>query len=249
MENKKDKPAIVILAAGLGKRMKSQKAKVLHEIMGKPMIMYVVETAIRISGKNVILVVGNQAEKVIKTVAKNVEVNFAFQKKQLGTGHATLSAMPHIPEDVNEVIILCGDVPLLTAKTVQALYQDHLDEKRDLSLLAVNVDNPQGYGRVVMDEQRNIIGIIEDADATKEQKLIKMINTGIYCVNKEFLSHALKKIKSDNVQGELYLTDIVEIGYKSGKKVGVIVGKNCQEVIGVNSPEDLMEVENIMRNE
>ena len=249
MENKQEKPAVIILAAGLGKRMKSDKAKVLHEIMGKPMIMYVVETAISVSEKNVIVVVGNQAEKVKETVSKKAKVNFALQKEQLGTGHATLCAKSFIKKDVNEIIILCGDVPLLTVQTVLALYNDHLFAKRDLSLLAVEVDRPQGYGRVVMDEKRNLTGIIEDADATEEQKMIKIINTGIYCVNKYFLFNALKKIKSNNVQGELYLTDIVEIGYQSKKKIGVMVGNNYQEIIGVNSPEDLKQVENIMRND
>jgi len=244
----KEKQAIVILAAGLGKRMKSGKAKVLHEILGKPMIMYVVETANRIAGNNVVLVIGNQADKVRKMVSESAEVIFALQKDQLGTGHAVSCALPYLPDNTQEVVVLCGDVPLLTFETVMRLIKDHVKAKRDISLLAVEIDNPKGYGRVLFDKNRNVSGIVEEADASAEQKKIKTINTGIYCIKKEFLFDSLQKVKSDNVQGEFYLTDIVKIGYREGKVVGVIIGGDCEETIGVNNRHDLMTVENIMRN-
>jgi len=244
----KEKQAIVILAAGLGKRMKSGKAKVLHEILGKPMIMYVVETANRIAGNNVVLVIGNQADKVRKMVSESAEVIFALQKDQLGTGHAVSCALPYLPDNTQEVVVLCGDVPLLTFETVMRLIKDHVKAKRDISLLAVEIDNPKGYGRVLFDKNRNVSGIVEEADASAEQKRIKTINTGIYCIKKEFLFDSLQKVKSDNVQGEFYLTDIVKIGYREGKVVGVIIGGDCEETIGVNNRHDLMTVENIMRN-
>ena len=207
----KEKQAIVILAAGLGKRMKSGKAKVLHEILGKPMIMYVVETANRIAGNNVVLVIGNQADKVREMVSESAEVIFALQKDQLGTGHAVSCALPYLPDNTQEVVVLCGDVPLLTFETVMRLIKDHVKAKRDISLLAVEIDNPKGYGRVLFDKNRNVSGIVEEADASAEQKRIKTINTGIYCIKKEFLFDSLQKVKSDNVQGEFYLTDIVKI--------------------------------------
>lgn len=244
----KEKQAIVILAAGLGKRMKSGKAKVLHEILGKPMIMYVVETANRIAGNNVVLVIGNQADKVREMVSESAEVIFALQKDQLGTGHAVSCALPYLPDNTQEVVVLCGDVPLLTFETVMRLIKDHVKAKRDISLLAVEIDNPKGYGRVLFDKNRNVSGIVEEADASAEQKRIKTINTGIYCIKKEFLFDSLQKVKSDNVQGEFYLTDIVKIGYREGKVVGVIIGGDCEETIGVNNRHDLMTVENIMRN-
>ncbi len=244
----KERQAVVILAAGMGKRMKSGKAKVLHEILGKPMIIYVVETANRIAGNNVVLVIGNQADKVREVVSESAEVIFALQKDQLGTGHAVSCALPYLPDHTQEVVVLCGDVPLLTFETVMRLIKDHVKAKRDISLLAVEIDNPKGYGRVLSDKNGNVSGIVEEADASAEQKRIKTINTGIYCIKKEFLFDSLQKVKSDNIQGEFYLTDIVKIGYREGKVVGVIIGGDGEETIGVNNRHDLMTVENIMRN-
>lgn len=243
-----EKPAIVILAAGMGKRMKSDKAKALHEISGKPMIMYVVETAKKVAGNDVVLVIGHQAEKVRKIVSENANVIFALQKDQLGTGHAVSCALPYLPDHTKDVIILCGDVPLLTFETVMRLLKDHIIANRDISLLAVTIENPKGYGRVLFDEKMNVSGIVEEADASAEQKRIKTINTGIYCVKKEILFDSLKKIKSNNVQGEFYLTDIIELGYREGKVVGVLIGDDSEETVGVNTIYDLMTVENILRN-
>ena len=240
------KPAIVILAAGMGKRMKSRKAKVLHKILGKPMILYVVETARKVAGNDVILVVGNQAGKVRAIVSENEEVIYALQKEQLGTGHAVLCALPYIPDYAQEVVILCGDVPLITSDTIMRFIEDHVEAKRDLSLLAVEMENPEGYGRILLDENRQVYGIIEEADASDEQKEIKIVNTGIYCIKKELLSDLLQKIKSDNVQGEFYLTDIVKIGYNEEMVVGAMVCSDCEEVVGINSSQDLMTAESIM---
>ena len=242
------KPVVVILAAGMGKRMKSDKAKVLHEIFGKPMIMYVVETAKKIAGNDVILVIGHQDDKVRKVVSEDSNVIFALQKDQLGTGHAVSCALPYLPDHTQEVIILCGDVPLLTFETVMRLLKDHIMAKRDISLLAVKINNPKGYGRVLFDEKMNVSGIVEEADASAKQKSIKTINTGIYCVKKEILFDSLKKIKSDNVQGEFYLTDVVELGYREGKVVGVLIGDDSEETVGVNTIHDLMTVENILHS-
>jgi UDP-N-acetylglucosamine diphosphorylase/glucosamine-1-phosphate N-acetyltransferase len=243
-----EKQAVVILAAGMGKRMKSDKAKVLHEILGKPMIMYVVETAKKVAGNDVVLVVGNQAEKVRKIVSENHTVIFALQQDQLGTGHAVSCALPYLPDHTKNVIILCGDVPLLTFETVNRLLKDHILANRDISLLAVSINNPKGYGRVLFDEKMNVSGIVEEADASSEQKSIKTINTGIYCVKKEILFDSLNKIKSNNVQGEFYLTDIIELGYREGKVVGVLIGDDSEEIVGVNTKNDLMRVENILHN-
>ena len=228
--------------------MKSPKAKVLHEILDKPMVMYVVETAQKISGENVVLVIGNQAEKVRSVVSESTDVIFAIQEEQLGTGHAVSCALPYLTDTTQEVIILCGDVPLLTYGTLMRLFQDHVNAQRDISLLAVDLDNPQGYGRILFDENRRLLGIVEEADASAEQKRIKTINTGIYCVKKEFLIDSLKQVKSENVQGEFYLTDIVEIGYREGRVVGVLVGDDWEETVGVNTPQDLVQAENILHN-
>jgi bifunctional UDP-N-acetylglucosamine pyrophosphorylase/glucosamine-1-phosphate N-acetyltransferase/UDP-N-acetylglucosamine pyrophosphorylase len=239
--------AVIILAAGLGTRMKSNKAKVLHEILGRPMLLYVIETAKKVAGQEVILVVGNQAEAVRKVTAKQAPLYFAHQDKQLGTGHAVLCALPYISAHCENVVILCGDVPLITTDTIFKLIGDHLKEKRDITVLAVSIDNPSGYGRILVDENHQVAGIVEEADATEEQKEIKTINTGVYCVGKNFLTHSLHKIDTNNTQGELYLTDIVEVGYKENKAVGVFVGSDEKEFYGVNNHQDLIKVQMLMQ--
>ncbi len=242
-----NKVAVIILAAGLGKRMKSNKAKVLHEILDKPMIMYVVETAKKVAGKNVIIVIGHQAEKVREIVSEKYETIFVLQERQLGTGHAVFCALPYLPSCIEEVIILCGDVPLLTSDTAIRFFDDHVKEKRDISILAVKIDNPTGYGRILFDEKGHVSGIVEESDANKEQKKIKTINTGTYCIRKKLLIDSIKKIKSKNVQGEIYFTDIIEIGYSKKKNVGALIGTDEKEVIGVNNSQDIDVVETIMK--
>ena len=248
MKDAKNEVAVIILGAGLGTRMKSDKAKVLHEILQKPMVLYVAETARKIAGNNVILVIGHQAEKVRRVVSEKVDVLFALQKEQLGTGHAVLCALPYIPKDVGQVIILCGDVPLLTENTMRRLYKDHINAGRDVSLLAVEIENPKGYGRLLINKNRELTGIVEESDATEEQRKVKLINTGIYCIKKEFLFDSLNEVKSDNVKGEFYLTDIVEIGYRNKNVMGVMVGDDWKETVGVNTIQDLQTAESIMRN-
>lgn len=234
---------VIILAAGLGTRMKSNKAKVLHEILGKPMIAYVLETAHQIAGDDIIVVVGHQAERVKDECLKVCPAEFALQFEQLGTGHAVMCAMPSVVEETQNVIILCGDVPLLSAETIGTLLADHRKHDRDLSLLAVEIDNPTGYGRVLIDQQRRLSRIVEEADATESEKVINLINTGIYCVDRTFLAEALTAITPDNAQGEFYLTDIIEIGYQNKKSMGVLIGESPTEVAGVNTVDDLKAVE------
>jgi UDP-N-acetylglucosamine diphosphorylase/glucosamine-1-phosphate N-acetyltransferase len=243
------KIAVVILAAGLGTRMKSNNAKVLHEICGRPMVSYVVETARKVAGNDVILVVGNQADKVRETVSELGAFRYAHQAEQLGTGHAVLCALPHIPKHCQEVVILCGDVPLIKADTVMHLVNSHTDEKRDVSVLAVELDDPAGYGRILLDENSRVRAIVEESDATPEQKGITLINSGIFCVKKQFLLWAVPEIKSDNVQDEIYLTDIIEIAYAGKKHIGVTVGGNTFEVTGINTVQELKIVERVMKNQ
>ena len=238
--------AVIILAAGKGTRMRSDTAKVLHEIQGRPMILYVVEAARKIAGDDVIVVIGNQAEEVRAIVSDTADLLFAYQDQQLGTGHAVLCALPQIPGHCDHVIILYGDVPLIESETIGALVEDHLKARRDVSLLAVEMANPFGYGRILLDDNRQISAIIEEADATAGQKQIKMINSGIYCIDKGFLSEALPKIRSDNAQGELYLTDIMSIGYQEKRNMGVMVGTQCQQILGINTWQDLATVDTIM---
>ena len=243
------KIAVVILAAGLGTRMKSNKAKVLYEVCGKPMVNYVVETARKVAGDNLVLVVGNQADKVRETVSKLGSFGFAYQAAQLGTGHAVLCALPHIPERCQEVVILCGDVPLVKADTVSALIKSHAAENRDISVLAVELEDPTGYGRILLDDKSRVQAIVEESDATPEQKRIRLINTGIFCVKKDFLLQSVPQIKSDNAQGEIYFTDIVEIAHTRKKHIGVTVADNHFEVSGINTIQELKSVESAIKNQ
>jgi UDP-N-acetylglucosamine diphosphorylase/glucosamine-1-phosphate N-acetyltransferase len=245
----KNKVAVVILAAGMGTRMKSNKAKVLHEIADRPMIVYVAEAARKVAGDDVIVVIGNQAQTVRRCLSGCGELIFAHQDNQLGTAHAVLCALPHIPDHCEEVVILCGDVPLIQPETITGLVESHRRDARDISLLAVELDNPYGYGRVLLDDNRQVSGIIEEADATAEQKANKLINAGIYCVKKGFLLEALPQIRSDNAQGELYLTDIMAIGYRGKKKMGVRIADDDQQILGVNTGRDLELVGAIMKKQ
>jgi len=239
--------AVVILAAGLGTRMKSDKAKVLHEVAERPMILYVVEAARKAAGDDVIVVIGHQAQKVREIISETAQIYVAYQEQQLGTAHAVMCAMPLIPDHCDEVVILYGDVPLILPETISGLVEDHLACYRDISLLAVELKNPYGYGRVLLDDNYEVSGIIEEKDATDEQRKIGLINTGIYCINKAFLQDALPKIQSNNVQKELYLTDIMAIGYKENKKTGVMVAADYHQILGINSCQDLEAVDKIMK--
>lgn len=243
------RPAVVILAAGLGKRMKSNRAKVLHTVLGKPMVVYVVEAAIPIAGKAIVVVVGNQAEEVQREVAMRADVMFALQDRQLGTGHAVQCALPHLPAECEEIMVLCGDVPLINSTTLMTLVVEHTRVRRDVTLLAVDMDRPQGYGRVLLGPGGQVMGIVEEADATDEQRAIRTINSGIYCINRRFLEEALPRLTNENAQGEYYLTDIIRIGHQSGKKVGAAWALHPNEVLGINTPQDLARVEAILKGQ
>ena len=241
-----DSFTIIILAAGKGTRMKSDTAKVLHTISGRPMIMYVVETAVKLTGSNVIVVVGTQADEVKKIVSTKVDVKFALQKKQKGTGHAVKCALPVLPSYCSDVIILCGDVPLIKSSTIQSLVDEHVTCRNDVTLLAVKMDNQYGYGRVVIKKAGDLERIVEESDASDKEKLINIINSGIYCVKRNFLESALGQLQTNNAQKEIYLTDIIGIACKSNKNRGLIISQDQNEIIGVNTPQDLQRVQTIL---
>ena len=185
------------------------------------------------------------AEAVRRAVSGET-VRYATQERQLGTGHAVLCALPQLPDDCEQVVVLCGDTPLLTAPTLKGLVCNHLAARRDATLLAVELDDPQGYGRLLLNDRHQVCGIVEEADASAGQRAIRLINTGIYCVTRQFLSEALPNVTPDNAQGEFYLTDIIRIGYESGRNIGVSYGAAPREILGVNTPEDLARVEALM---
>mgnify|MGYP001488050243 FL=1 len=238
--------AAIVLAAGKGTRMKSNKAKVLHLLAGRPIIRYVIETALKVVGYNIVVVIGNQAEAVRQAVAKTADVLFAYQEVQLGTGHAVQCALPSVPPNIKNVIILCGDVPLITEETLNALVTAHLNARNTITLLGVNLDNPTGYGRLVIDNSGAVQKIVEEADATAAEKSITTVNSGIYCINSEFLENAIKQLNSNNAQNEIYLTDIIEVAWNSGLSVGMMLVSEYTELLGVNTLEDLRRVEAVL---
>ena len=243
-----DGVAAVILAAGMGTRMRSTRAKVLHEVCGTPMILHVARTARAVAGCGMVVVVGHQAEAVEDVVTNNFDARFALQAEQLGTGHAVRCAMAHLPEETRQVVVLCGDVPLLRPETIRDMVADHVAHQRQITVLTVTLDDPTGYGRMIIDSQRRITAIVEQADATDAQLAIRTINTGIYCVDRDVLEDLLVQIAPENAQGEYYLTDIVAIGYGKGLSVGAQMGLDPGEVVGVNTIEDLRTAEKILKN-
>ena len=235
----------IILAAGEGKRMKSQKPKVLHEIFNKPMIEYVLDAAEGSGIQEICMVVGHQAEEVKKAITK-ADVSFVLQKEQLGTGHAVMQAQHFIPAE-GEVLILCGDTPLVTAETLQKFLQFHQDENNDVSILSAWVDNPAGYGHIIRDKEGSFLKNIEHKDANAEEKLVCEINTGIYCFQGKKLKEALTRLTNHNQQGEYYLPDTLEIIRKDGGKVNAMIAEDAHEFLGVNSRIQLAEATDVMK--
>jgi bifunctional UDP-N-acetylglucosamine pyrophosphorylase/glucosamine-1-phosphate N-acetyltransferase len=234
----------IILAAGKGKRMKSKYPKVIHKVAEKEMINHVIDAIEEISCNSINVVIGHGSDMVKEKI--NSDVNFVIQEEQLGTGHAVMVCDDFIPNEGN-VMILYGDTPLLTGDTLNKFMEYHNDENNGITVLTAIVDNPFGYGRIVKDKSANLVKIVEQNDATDEEKIIKEINSGIYAVKAELLKESLKKLNNNNNQGEYYLTDIVEILKNDNKKIGSFIINNNEEIIGVNSRAQLLEVENIFK--
>ncbi|HAX49621.1 MAG TPA: sugar phosphate nucleotidyltransferase [Ignavibacteria bacterium] len=245
-----EKLAVAILAAGLGKRMKSpDKPKVMFEINSRPMIDYVVELAFRVNADLVVPIVGHHREQVINFLDGKFpgkEIKYAVQAEQLGTGHAVIQTAELLKDFDGEILILSGDVPLLKFETVERLINEHFSAGNDATLLTTVFENSYGYGRIVRDSEGNFTGIVEEKDATEEQKQIKEINPAIYIVNSKVLFDALSKISPENNQKEYYLTDIFRFIPK--EKTGTVVTNDELEVTGVNSIEQLKEMEDSLNS-
>ena len=235
----------VILAAGEGTRMKSKMPKVLHEVMGRPMVKRVVDTAKDLGAKNICVVTGHMSETVQEAL-KDEGVNFAIQEKQLGTGHAVMQAEDYINEN-EDVLILYGDTPLIKAETLEKLIEYHRSENNGVSIISAVVEDSAGYGHIIRDKDGNFVKNVEYKDATPEEKLVKEINSGIYCFKGSSLKKALKLITNDNAQGEYYLPDALEIILKSGEKVNAMTIGDVTEFFGVNNRVQLAEANKIMQ--
>jgi UDP-N-acetylglucosamine diphosphorylase/glucosamine-1-phosphate N-acetyltransferase len=239
--------AIVILAAGKGTRMKSDIPKVLHKVAGKSMVVHVIEAVRNLTQNNIFLVVGHQAPLVEAEVSPRFLVNYVKQTSLLGTGDAVKQVLPHLPSKVKQVLVLCGDVPLIQAATLTSVLVTHRTDRAKITVLSVNMQDPSRYGRVVLDASGGVMSIREESDATLQEKQIKIINTGIYCFDRTFLEEAIELIRPDNNQAEFYLTDMVEIARSKREKISVRLMKDSRQVMGVNSPYDLERVESLIQ--
>ncbi len=240
------KLAVVILAAGLGKRMKSKVPKVLHSVLGRPMIAYVLDAVRKISSDSVVVVVGHGAEDVKKIIGLE-GISYVEQERQLGTGHAANCASGILSGFIGNVLILNGDYPLITSKSIKKFISEHEKSGSGVSVLTSVVENPTGYGRVVRDGLGDVERIVEERDATSEERKITEINSGAYCAKSSFLWDALSGISSRNKQKEYYLTDIIEIASNNGRKVSGILASDSDEMLGVNDRIQLSVIEAILK--
>lgn len=237
----------VILAAGKGTRMKSELPKVIHKALGKAMVKYSIEAAMEAGAEasDICLVVGHKANLVKEEVGP--DVTYVLQEEQLGTGHAVKCAGEFIGEE-GLTMVLCGDTPLITGKTLKRLVETHIAEGNAITVLTAKVDDPTGYGRIIKDSWGKFVKIVEQKDATLEDQKVDEINSGMYIFDSAILSKALSKLTNNNAQGEYYLTDTIEIvKSENWGEVATMVVENENEIKGVNSPEQLKEAEEILK--
>ena len=237
---------VVILAAGLGKRMKSSLPKVMHPLNGKPLFLHVLTTARRLKPDRVAIIIGHGAEKVRQTY-RDDDVRWVFQEQQLGTGHAVLCAKDSFGDFAGDILILSGDVPLISERTLSAMIHWHRQHNASLTLLTALLKEPRGYGRILRHADGDIAGIVEEQDATNAQQQIEEINAGIYIVSAPFLFSALEKVKNDNEQGEYYLPDIAAIALQQGERVATVKAEDAREVMGINTREELAQMEKTLQ--
>lgn len=237
----------LVLAAGKGTRMKSELVKVMHPLAGRPMIAWPVEAARQAGASRIALVVGHQGEKVRDYFAGEEGIAFAVQEEQLGTGHAVACARDLLAGAGGRVLILCGDVPLIRAETLEGMLAQHEARQATVTVLTTHLDNPYGYGRAVKREGGRILRIVEEKDATEEEREITEINSGIYCVETAFLLEAVASLRNDNAQGEYYLTDIVTIAAERDELALSFPVADPEEVMGVNDRVQLASAATVLR--
>lgn len=246
---------VVLLAAGVGKRMKSPLPKVVHEIDGVPMIVRLIRECQKLNPQNIIVVVGYNARLVIDTIvnmcSEYKNIKFSLQEYPLGTGDAVKSALPLLDNENNDLLVLNGDNALLTYKTLQEVYTQYKNNNITLQLCCIEQPDPSGSGRIITDNQGMFEHIVEEKDCTDDQKLIKIVNVGIYLGKVQIFKQYVPKIEPNNAQSEFYLTDIVQI-YKQyeNQTPGLITLSNDKlfEIFNINTKEQLDYVNNIIKN-
>lgn len=235
----------VILAAGQGTRMKSSLYKVLHPVCGKPMVQHVLDQVTKLTLSKVVTVVGHGAEKVKSELGDRTE--YALQGEQLGTAHAVMQAASFLENEEGTTIVICGDTPLIPAETMSALLEHHQETKAKATILTAKAEDPTGYGRIVRNQEGTVEKIVEHKDATEAERAIAEINTGTYCFDNKELFKALNNVSNDNVQGEYYLPDVIEILQKEGKVISAYQTASFEETLGVNDRIALSQAEKFMK--
>ena len=236
----------VILAAGKGTRMKSDIPKVLHKIFEKPLLGYVLDSVKDITTENFVIV-GHHAEEVKEYVEKNYNnAKTVLQSPQLGTGHAVSMVCPYLEDYSGQILILCGDTPLITSETLKKFVEYHNSNNSDLTVMSTIFENPANYGRIIREQDGSLKCIVEEKDATLEEKAVKEVNAGIYILNWAKVKPAFSQLTSNNAQGEYYLTDIISWGKNNGLKVNAFILENSDEIYGINSRKNLAEASKIM---
>ncbi len=235
--------AAIVLAAGQGTRMESDRAKVLHEVGGHPMVEHVVRSVVRAGIDIIVVVVGHQAADVKAAVRNFIQVTCVEQRERRGTGHATQQAMPFLRGTWSEtVLVLAGDAPLLRSETLLALADGHDASGAAATVLTADLDDPTGYGRVVRDGAGMLDRIVEHKDASPEIQAVHEINSGIYAFDIEALDHTLQQVTNDNAQGEFYLTDTIGLLRRAGRPVAAVKASEPNEILGINTVAQLAEV-------
>lgn len=233
---------VVILAAGQGTRMKSKVPKVLHKVLDKTMVDYVIDASVEAGAEDICVIVGHQSAMVKAMIGTRVK--FALQKEQLGTGHAVMQAGDFISD--GNILVLCGDTPLIRPETIKELSEMHNSGGSDVTVVSMRADDPTGYGRIVR-ENNAFAKIVEQKDADEEQKKINEVNTGVYIFKADALKAAFEKLSNNNSQGEYYLTDTLEIIKNNGGKVDIMIADDADEFLGVNSKLQLSQATDIMK--
>ncbi|MFT8339456.1 bifunctional UDP-N-acetylglucosamine diphosphorylase/glucosamine-1-phosphate N-acetyltransferase GlmU [Schleiferilactobacillus harbinensis] len=236
---------VVILAAGMGTRMKSDVHKVLHKVCGRTMVEHVLTQVSQVQPEKIITVVGHDAQDVKKTLGDRTE--YADQPEQLGTGHAVLQTAPLLADKEGVTLVVSGDTPLLTAATLNKLLQYHTEKGAKATILTAEAPDPTGYGRIVRNDLGIVERIVEQKDASHEEAAIQEINTGVYCFDNQALFAALKQVTNDNAQGEYYLTDVIAIMRKAGGIIAAYRMKNFEESMGVNDRVALAAATKVMQ--
>lgn len=239
--------AVIILAAGKGTRMKSPLAKVLQPLSGKPLLHYVLKTVEELSADRVGVVVGFQADEV-KSAFPDPKLEFVEQKEQLGTGHAAQQTESCFMDFEGDILVLCGDMPLVRSATLKNLLEKHRLSKADCTVLTLKdkMGKIKDFGRILRDEDQSVTGIVENKDATEQEKKVDEYNSGIYCFDKILFYKALSAIDNSNSQNEYYLTDTIKYFVQHKHSVQSVQTDDSDEILGINSPEDLKKAEQLL---